>query len=93
MPILIEQDGEQQLVESLEGHDGCKVLAQDVQPPPQECCTWENGQWVVDKRALANTKRRAALTSMDRLEFFNEVMKEVDALRARVEELENGRTA
>ena len=72
--ILIEHNGERQLVHSLDGHDGCKVIAKNVEPPPHDHCTWSKGKWVEDAAAKAEADHRARLNAMTRAELVEHLL-------------------
>ena len=76
--ILIEHNGERQLVHSLDGYAGCKVIARNVKPPPHDHYTWSKGKWVEDADAKAAADHRARLNTMTRGELVEHVL---DAVR------------
>lgn len=59
--ILIEHNGETQLVNSTDGYPGCRVIAHNVPHPPGDCCRWQDGAWVEcpDLKAKAKAERLA----------------------------------
>jgi hypothetical protein len=54
--ILIELNGERQLVESLDGYDGCTVVAEGVDAPPSDHCQFVDGAWLEDEDARAEAE-------------------------------------
>lgn len=57
--ILIEHNGERQLVKSLAGHEGCKVIKDRVPEPPSPHCTLcPKGKWVADPGAAERAEIR-----------------------------------
>lgn len=72
--ILIEHEGERQLVHSLDGYDGCKVIAKNVDPPPHDHCTWAKGKWVEDAAAKVAADHRARLNVMTRGELVEHLL-------------------
>jgi hypothetical protein len=64
--ILIELNGESQLVGSLDGYDGWTVVEKELDPPPSDHCTLVDGVWVEDADAKAAADRASELGSMTR---------------------------
>lgn len=75
MMFLIELNGEQMLVASLDGHEGWTVVASDVLPPPSEAATWRNGAWAEDAAKKSRRDDLARLNRMDRLQFLEECVR------------------
>lgn len=88
--ILIKHPdtGETALVESTDGHDDWDVLAEDVDPPPDEDHEWNDrqGRWrpSADRRQMREkvTRARRLLRNPEAL------LDAIDDLTARVETLE-----
>jgi hypothetical protein len=72
--ILIEHNGERLLVNSLDGHEGCKVIEQDVEEQPHDHCRRENGRWVEDTEAKAKAEHNARLMAMTRAELIDYIL-------------------
>jgi hypothetical protein len=64
--ILIELNGDRQLVDSLDGYDGWSVVADGIDPPPSDHCHFEGGQWVEDETAKAAADREAEFNAMSK---------------------------
>lgn len=79
--ILIEQNGEQMLVESMKGHKGAKVLHRRVPEQPNEFCMLVNGKWKEDTAAREAAERQADILNLGHVGRFDE-------LSARIAELE-----
>lgn len=75
--ILIELNGERQLVKSLDGCEGCKVIERDVEASPSDFAKREGGSWVEDTEAKSTAKRNAKLLKMTRAEFMDHILSEV----------------
>lgn len=82
--ILIEHNGERQLVESLRGYRGCKVIERDVEHPPHAHCRREDGRWVEDEEAKRAADERARLNCLSRTELVEHIMKLVEERLRRV---------
>ena len=78
--ILIEKGGERQLVESLDGYDGWKVVERDVDRPPSTFAKREGGKWVEDTEAKEKAERNAKLEKMTRAELVDHILDEVRKL-------------
>jgi len=78
--IYIEIDGERQLVASLDGYEGAKVIETDVAAAPSHQAKREAGTWVEDADAKAKAKLEAKLLNMSRLEFLEYILAEVKKL-------------
>lgn len=78
--ILIRWRGEQLLVQSTAGYPGCKVVAKDVEMPPDDCSRWQRGKWVeCDKmKAEAKAKRLARACAMFGEELLSEIAGEIE---------------
>jgi len=77
--ILIELNGEQQLVESLDGYDGCTVIEKDVEPPPSDYCARVDGVWVEDQAEKEVGNRDAGLAAMSRADLMAVIDAKIDA--------------
>lgn len=81
--ILIEtKEGERQLVDSMDGHEGGKILGRDVEP--LEFASVQGGKLVEDEERKANAKKREDALAVEP----EELMDRLEALEARVAKLE-----
>jgi hypothetical protein len=60
----IEHNGERQVVSSLDGYPGHKLLAKDVPPRPDFATDFQSGKWVVDEEAKAEAQEIADLAAL-----------------------------
>jgi hypothetical protein len=72
---LIEMNGEEQVVETLRGCDGCKVIAENVPEKPDFATKFKNGKWEID----AAQKEEAALAVLPLRERHKRAKKEAKA--------------
>ncbi len=70
MAHLIEQNGEQMVVASLDGHEGAKVIKQGTSRP-SEHHRWNGERWEKDQ-VLAERDR---LNAMDNAQLVEEIMR------------------
>lgn len=60
--IAIEHNGERMWVHSLDGHEGCTVIAEGVEPSPEPCTVCPvTGAAIVDAAAMKRERIKALL--------------------------------
>lgn len=77
--ILIELNGERQLVESLDGYKGCSIIEKNVDHPPHEHCYRSEGRWIEDLEAKDQAAEHARLHAMSRGELVEHILRRVRA--------------
>lgn len=69
--IAIRHNGELMWVHSLDGHDGCAVIAEGVEPSPHPCSVCPvTGKAIVDEEA----KENARINAMSNVELVAHIM-------------------
>lgn len=87
--ILIEhpESGERCLIESAEGYEGWRVVAEDVPPPPNEHCRWieHERRWRTDPEQCLRAENLAAMSDREALLVIIEgLMAEIAELKERL---------
>jgi hypothetical protein len=85
--ILIELDGERQLVESLDGYAGWAVIEKDVDLPPSDYCARVDGAWVEDTAAKDAGEQAAALEAMSKADLLSMIDAKIAVVSASVDSL------
>ena len=85
--ILIDFNGEQQLVESIDGYEGCTVIAEDVGAPPSDHCTFADGAWVEDTAAKAAAEQAAQLNTLSKAELVQMLQTSINEQASRIDTL------
>lgn len=86
--ILIEKDGERQLVHNLSGYPGWAIIAESLPMPPSDCCRWKKDRWVecAQLEAKARAKAKAARLARVKATLGDELIAEItDEVTRRVE--------
>lgn len=87
--ILIEhpESGERCLIESAEGYEGWRVVAEDVPPPPNAHCRWieHEQRWRTDTEQCLRAENLAAMSDREALLVIIEgLMAEIAELKERL---------
>jgi len=94
MTLIQAPNGDVMLVRSLEGHEDCKILEENVSEPRVPGCErvpkadGKGKRWKINKDESRRMIRAAQLRAMDRIDLVELIEGRLDPLEARVEALE-----